>query len=134
MKQALGIRVHNPLNIRVSKSAWQGKVQQPSQRVFEEFTSDFYGYRAAAKLLMRYYREYKLQTIAQIISRWAPESENNTAVYVQTVSDFMGWDAGKRLPEPSENKSVWILLVMGMARVEVGEIPSPQVIAKAILQ
>ena len=53
---------------------------------FCQFETMEYGWRAAFYLLTRtYYHKYRLYTIRDIISRWAPPSENDTGAYIQNV-------------------------------------------------
>ena len=84
-----GIRNNNPLNIRVGNK-WLGEVENPTDKDFEQFKTMLYGLRAGFYLLKRYIKRYKLCTIKEIISRWAPESENNTKRYVESVSRMAG--------------------------------------------
>ena len=84
-----GIRNNNPGNIRVSKSQWRGEV--PSCCAFEKFDSPVMGIRAMMRLLLNYQRRYKLKTIRNLINRWAPHTENNTAAYVDHVSKVAGF-------------------------------------------
>lgn len=77
-----GIRNHNPLNIVIGND-WKGEVFNTDGR-FEQFESDFYGYRAALILIRKYIEKYNLKTIPQIISRWCPD-EHATA-YANIVS------------------------------------------------
>lgn len=81
-----GIRNNNPLNIRIG-NVWLGEVKENTDGEFEQFTSMIYGLRAAIVLLRRYICHYHLNTIAQIVSRWAPSSENNTRLYINFVSE-----------------------------------------------
>lgn len=84
MKQSLGIRNNNPLNIRYSKNIhWKG--QNGVKKGFCTFESMKYGYRAALLLLCNYYNK-GYDTIRKIINRWAPASENNTSAYIKYVS------------------------------------------------
>ena len=87
-----GYRNNNPLNIRISKNAWKGKVpvNENTDGTFEQFVSMAYGYRAAMKLIQTYIRKYNCNTLAQIISRWAPPTENYTASYITNVAARMG--------------------------------------------
>lgn len=80
-----GIRNNNPLNIRIGNT-WLGERSNPTDPAFEEFVTMEYGYRAAFQILRRYIRRYKKNTIAAIISTWAPVSENNTQKYINFVS------------------------------------------------
>jgi hypothetical protein len=45
-----------------------------------------WGLRALAVVLRTYQKKYRLNTIAQIISRWAPSSENDTKAYITSVA------------------------------------------------
>ena len=87
-----GYRNNNPLNIRISQNAWKGKIPlaENTDGTFEQFRSMAYGYRAAMKLIQTYIRKYNCHTLAQIISRWAPPSENYTASYIANVANRMG--------------------------------------------
>lgn len=84
-----GIRNNNPLNIRIG-NVWLGEANENTDGEFEQFTSMKYGLRAAFVLLRRYICHYHLSSIAQIISRWSPSSENNTRLYIDFVSKRVG--------------------------------------------
>lgn len=84
-----GIRNNNPLNIRVGNH-WQGEVSEPTDTEFEQFQTMFFGVRAGFVLLKRYMMRYHLDTVAKIISRWAPPSENNTPEYIRRVASRIG--------------------------------------------
>lgn len=86
-----GIRNNNPLNIRIG-NVWLGEVKENTDGEFEQFTSMLYGLRAAIVLLRRYLCHYHLNSIAKIVSRWAPSSENNTRQYINFVSKRLGID------------------------------------------
>jgi hypothetical protein len=51
-----------------------------------QFTTPDYGIRAGMVLLRNYYLNDGLDTIRQIIGRWAPVSENDTGAYVDDVA------------------------------------------------
>ncbi len=85
-----GYRNNNPLNIRISKEPWKHKVSPNTDGSFEQFTSTPYGYRAALITMRTYINKYGLNTVRQIISRWAPENENNTANYINRVCEYSG--------------------------------------------
>lgn len=82
-----GIRNNNPGNIRDSKTQWVGESKANNDKSFEEFESPVYGIRALAKLLINYQKQ-NLDTIQDIINRYAPPVENNTSSYVSFVEDF----------------------------------------------
>ncbi len=48
-----------------------------------------YGYRALIKLLQNYRKLYNLNTIAELINRWAPPTENKTSAYITRVCKEM---------------------------------------------
>ena len=89
-RTTLGISNNNAGNIRVSKSKWKGEI--PSSGPFEKFDSPVMGIRALMRLLLNYQRRYKLNTIRNLINRWAPHVENDTAAYVDHVSQVSGFE------------------------------------------
>lgn len=91
-----GLRNNNPGNIVRSRTKWQGEVAGGDAR-FCTFSSMAYGYRALMKLLQNYQRVHKLYTIRQLITRWAPSSENNTARYIASVSRQTSFGADERI-------------------------------------
>ena len=88
-KPPRGILNCNPGNIRESagdRTQWLGERTTDDDKSFEEFVSPEYGIRALAKILINYRTQYGLKTIRQIITRWAPPSENDTEAYIASVS------------------------------------------------
>ena len=77
-RQPVGLRYKNPLNIkRDPKNNWLGKVSaKDNKATFEMFTSFYFGYRAAMKLMQKYIVIYRCETIKEIICRWSPIAEN----------------------------------------------------------
>lgn len=84
-----GQRNNNPLNIRRSSDKWLGMADTQTDPAFVVFRSMHYGIRAAVIILRNYYKKHHLCTIQEIISRWAPLSENDTYRYVEYVSDTL---------------------------------------------
>lgn len=80
-----GFRNNNPLNIRKG-SKWKGLSPVQGDKSFCVFTSMRYGIRAAIYLLLKYYNNYNLHTLYEIISRWAPQTENDTWNYCKLVA------------------------------------------------
>ena len=79
----------NPFNIRFSaNNQWIGQAGQTNG--FVDFSAAIYGIRAAALLVLRSYRSKGILTISEIINRFAPSSENNTAKYVDYVCNQLG--------------------------------------------
>lgn len=86
-----GIRNNNPGNIRWG-DPWQGlvPVEQRVDKDFCQFNHSTYGIRAICRILISYQDKYKLKSVREIISRWAPPIENDTTAYVNIVAQNMG--------------------------------------------
>lgn len=112
-----GLRNNNPGNIRKNSDVFQGE-KTSSDKEFKQFKSMAYGYREIFKILSNYYRNYKLDTIRKMISRWAPENENNTDAYIKAVSDYAGIPADD--PINVNDREQMIRIVAGMSKVENG--------------
>ena len=83
-----GVRNNNPGNIRNSeRKEWMGEVNSHlrSDQSFEEFETMGHGIRAMMKLLLNYQKTLGLRTTRELVSRWAPHSENDTGSYVRSV-------------------------------------------------
>ena len=72
-----GLRNNNPGNIVLSDIPWLGKIAGDDER-FETFQTPEHGIRALSLNLLNYARKHGLETVQDIIPRWAPASENNT--------------------------------------------------------
>lgn len=88
-----GIRNNNPGNIEWG-SPWQG-LRPTGERTdsrFAQFTSPAWGIRALARVLITYQDKRRakdgsrIDTVREIIERWAPSFENDTDAYVRQVS------------------------------------------------
>lgn len=112
-----GLRNNNPGNIRRNSDVFQGEINPSRDKEFKQFKTMAHGYRAMFKILSNYYRKYSLTTIRKMISRWAPENENNTSVYVSLVSSYAGIGPDDLL---SFDREQMIRIVAGMSRVENG--------------
>ena len=86
-----GVRLNNPGNIDRGTVKWQGMADdQSSDPRFIVFKTPQWGIRALAKVLLTYQNHDGCHTVQQLISRWAPPGENNTAAYVAAVAAAMG--------------------------------------------
>ena len=110
MPPARGIRNHNPGNIdfnqaQFDRDKWVGEVGLEDHRNprFTTFSEPVFGIRAMAKILLTYYRLRKaddgsaIDTVQEIIDRWAPPSENNTDAYATHVRKALGVEPGEIL-------------------------------------
>ena len=116
---------HNPTNIRKSKYNWEGKTDTPQKLIkegrstdFEAFVSDYYGLRAALVNLKNGYFSKGYNTVAKIIYRWAPPTENNTEGYINYVCKVMGVD--RDLVLDYNNKNTMFLLLKAIAKRDGG--------------
>jgi len=85
-----GIRNNNPGNIRLGDN-WQGLAAVQTDGSFCQFIDVEHGIRAMAVIIRNtYYRSRKRNTVALIISSWAPTNENDTAAYISNVCKALG--------------------------------------------
>lgn len=125
-----GFRNNNPGNIRQTDIFWKGESTDDFDPEFEEFTSMEKGIRAIGVLLSTYQRKYNLNSIREIISRYAPprgktgEIENDTDAYIRSVSDYMSTDPGT--PLVLTNVQTKALLVAAIIKHENGYQPFNQ--------
>ena len=112
-----GIRNCNPLNIRIGNK-WKGEVPHPTDKDFEQFSCMHYGLRAGFILLRRYIERYHLDTIKEIISRWAPATENATHSYINLVCERVGISALEKIS--FNDRKTMIALVDAMILCECG--------------
>lgn len=123
-----GARNHNPLNIRRTSDKWEGlaDVQQDSE--FFQFKDDFYGFRAAFRIIHNGFRQGR-NTVEKIVYRWAPPSENNSSAYVNYVASNLGISPSKEL---DYSDIILILaLVQSMAYYESSKFYSLSMICRA---
>ncbi|EOI3514470.1 lytic transglycosylase domain-containing protein [Cronobacter muytjensii] len=108
--RTLADRNNNPGNIR----------GRSGQGGFAGYSSEQEGWDAMSNQLMRYYNGQttgkKLRTVKDIISTWAPDSENDTASYIKQVSSYLGVSATDQLNLADPN--VMAKLRTAMARKE----------------
>ena len=95
-KMPRGIRNNNPGNIEWG-SPWQG-LRPESERTdnrFAQFKDPVFGIRALACVLITYQDKRKavdggkIDSIREIIERWAPPFENNTEAYATSVAALL---------------------------------------------
>ena len=120
----IGQRNNNPLNIRrVKGQKWKGEAPFPpplegmgeAPGPFVHFSSLTYGLRAAFCILRTYRNKHHAVCIEDIITRWAPPTENDTHKYILDVCKLTGFGGKERLTEKD-----WPELVKAMARIESG--------------
>ena len=113
-----GLRNCNPGNIRRSRVRYKGEVLPSHDKEFKQFCSMAYGYRAMFVLLDSYRRRYALNTLRQMLNRYAPPSENFTEGYIRFVSQKTGILPDEELNTRSERDMVPI--ISAMSEIENG--------------
>ena len=111
-----GFAANNPLNLRyiAPPDNFNGQTGQTAQGI-GVYDSLQNGLRAAYLQLTEYY-ESGLTTITEIVTKWAPPSENPTAQYIANVSGWTGLDANATLSWPGDAAD----LILAMAQEENG--------------
>lgn len=98
-KHPRGIRNYNPGNIRHTPGIrWQGAAVDQTDSQYLQFINPRWGIRAIARVLITYQDKRRaadgspIDTVREIIERWAPPSENNTDAYIISVARALGLD------------------------------------------
>lgn len=125
-------RNHNPLNIRKG-SQWLGIDPNNRDKAFVTFISDEYGFRAAFRILKNYMtKNPPVNTIQNIIIRWAPPSDGNpTQRYIEFVEKTAKIDRNTVLSYKDEKSMV--AMVSAMAIFESGHQYPREVITQGYL-
>ena len=108
------IAKNNIFNIRAGKAQWLGMTG--TRRGFVEFDTQEHGIRAWLVLMRNYRRKYGCRTIRQIVTRFAPPSENNTKRYIKFCCQGVMLDADCALTSLTD----YAFLGKYMARMETG--------------
>lgn len=90
-QETRGVRNNNPGNVRLGTN-WNGLAAQQTDGAFCQFISAPWGIRVIVKLLWAYQDYHDLDTIREIINRWAPDSENDTSAYAEYIAKETGID------------------------------------------
>jgi hypothetical protein len=127
-KASRGYRNKNPGNIDFNPAnAWEGQTGRGdhwlpvAQQRFAEFDTHEHGIRALARLLLTYQTRHGLNTVRQIIHRWAPPVENDSGAYVTAVARALSM--GRDAPLDLQSYAVMRPLVEAIIRHELGGQP-----------
>lgn len=82
------IEKHNPGNLVKTGALWEGQVKNKGR--FIAFESAHYGLRALSIVLLRYEYRHGINTIHEVVTRFAPPHENNTKKYAKYVACEIG--------------------------------------------
>lgn len=114
---------NNPCNVRYNNlNRWKGLVG--NTRGFCDFENLYYGLRAVFYLVMVSYRKRSYLTYHNIVYRYAPPSENSSALYEKFICDKCNkfpWD----IPYDDDD---WIDLVYNMCIYEGNGVPRDKVV------
>ncbi len=115
-----GIRNNNPLNLGYAP----GQGAEGSDGRFGQYPTMADGIAAETRQLVRYQAQGS-DTIAKMIARWAPASENETGSYVRQVSQWTGIDPTARVDmhDPVTAQKI----IGAMARRESGGVSANEV-------
>lgn len=140
-EKPLGVRLNNPGNLEWG-SPWEGLVPRErsryyatgtkQQRRFCEFTEAAFGIRAIARTLITYYDARKaldgsrIDTVREVIERWAPGFENNVDAYARHVASLMSINPDQvlNIKEPEVMKGI----VKGIIAHENGGYAYPEAV------
>lgn len=115
-----GVRNHNPLNIRRTKDKWHGMLPVQTDKEFVQFENDYYGFRAAFLILLKYLNR-GVCTIYDIISTWSPSIENDVLAYVEFVCKRTGFDTYHKITRV-DNLTDLVDVVEAMSVFECGHV------------
>lgn len=113
-----GLRNNNPGNIRRGGGHFKGERLPSLDPVFKQFETVEWGYRAMFVLLDNYRRRHGLQSIREMIRRWAPPIENDTERYIRFVARAASLDPDQAID--TRNRRVMVPIVAAMSRIENG--------------
>ncbi|MDE5691381.1 MAG: structural protein P5 [Alistipes sp.] len=123
-----GLKNCNPGNIRRSAGTYKGEVRPSRDPAFKQFETMAWGYRAIFVLLDIYRTRHGLRTIAEMIGRWAPPTENRTQTYIRTVAQRTGIAADR--PLDTRDRATMIPIAAAISLVENGTAAEMQEVEK----
>lgn len=123
--ESRGLRNNNPGNLIRTDNKWQGKIpfKESKDTKFEQFREIAWGIRAFYKDIINDINK-GANTVAKLVSEYAPSFENDTASYITQVASAMGISKDKVL---TANKATLIQLAKAKFRVELGAMYSAKI-------
>jgi hypothetical protein len=129
---ARGLRNNNPGNIDYNpRNDWQGQLPpDPTiEKRFARFDTAENGIRALAKLILAYRGKdgmpgvggAGIDTVREVINRWAPGVENDTESYIRAVAAGVGVQPNQAVD--LRNFRTLIALTTGIIKHENGSLP-----------
>lgn len=118
-----GLDNRNPGNLRLSGVRYKGELRPGSDPEFRTFETMAWGYRAIFVLLHTYAVRYGCRTLRQMIERYAPPAENNTAAYLRFVSMQAGVAPDTEVD--TLDRTMMTAIVSAMSQMENGSAADP---------
>lgn len=131
-----GERNNNPGNLRANPNIhWQGQGGKDAAgfMVFQEVTGRpgfYWGIRALARDLLVDYTRDRQRSVKQLISEFAPHSENDTHAYINAVARILGVMPDDPL-DLAGNFDQLTTLVWAIIRIENGRVIYPGAVIDA---
>ncbi len=107
----IGLRNANPGNLRASVPPWNGTIG--TNGGFVVFDSMVSGIRALAKQLLAYQDRRGYNTVRQVITTWAPDSENDTDAYIHAVCAVLDCEPDDEFDFHDESFLYWMVSAIG---------------------
>lgn len=123
-----GYRNNNPGNIRRSSDSWAGLCSEQNDKDFFQFRTMEYGYRALIKTLRNYKILHGCKSLKEMIYRWAPTNENNSAAYLRDVCSHL--QVTDSYLVDIDDKDTMVTLAAAISRHENGIEPDMEVIQR----
>ena len=108
------IAKNNILNIRAGRAQWLGMTG--TRKGFVEFDTQEHGIRAWLVLMRTYRKAYGCRTIRQIVTRFAPPTENQTERYIRYCCQVVVLGDNADVCQDI----MYAMLGVAMARMETG--------------
>ena len=108
------------------------ELKPSSDRSFKQFKTMVYGVRALMRILLTYYNKYRCDTVAKIITRYAPSIENNTSAYISFVCKRMHTEPNTVLR--LDIKADLFPPVEAICKYESGYVPTKAILTNAFLR
>ena len=108
------IAKNNIFNIRAGRAQWLGMTG--TRKGFVEFDTQEHGIRAWLVLMRSYRRRYGCRTIRQIVTRFAPPTENQTERYIRYCCQVVMLGDNADICQDI----MFAMLGVAMARMETG--------------
>lgn len=124
------MRNNNPLNIRWNRQIqWLGQIGH-DEKGFCQFNDLLHGVRAVFSNLRSYRVRHNITKLSDIVGRWAPPNENNTAKYIADVCSMANLNPDSEIDYRDEAAR---RLVKAMARIESNMVLPDEIVLRAQL-